>query len=86
MQPNTVVMAQIAYRLAEFLGAEAPVVQALALAAETGDESAAAEAWDLILALPTDTRQALANWIAQEQRSELPADISAIFKPSCDPR
>lgn len=74
----------MAYRLAEFLGSEAPVVQALAAAAESGDPDAAAEAWDLVLDLPAETRQGLATWMQAQQQSELPESIAVIFRSDPD--
>jgi hypothetical protein len=58
-------LAHLTYRLAELLGADAPVVKALKQAAESGDPEKAAEAWDLMLHLPPDFRAAAAKWFME---------------------
>lgn len=68
MSPDVHALAMLSYRLAEFLGAEAPVVRKLKAAAESGDADLAAEAWDAVMALPERDRRALAGWFAAEVR------------------
>lgn len=64
---DTVALAQITYRLAEFLGHDAPEVRLVRRAAETGDPDHAALAWDAILSLPLEFRRGLARWMAMEK-------------------
>jgi hypothetical protein len=62
---NVQALAAICYRLAEFLGGEAPAVRWLKRAAETGDPDIAARAWDEVMKLPEKERRALADWFAR---------------------
>jgi hypothetical protein len=63
-------LAALTYRLAELLGAQAPVVRALKRAAESGDPEAGAEAWDQFLALPGPFRADVARWFAKAAETE----------------
>jgi hypothetical protein len=63
-------LAVLTYRLAEMLGAQAPVVRAMKRAAETADPELGAEAWDQFLALPGPLRSDIARWFAKAAETE----------------
>jgi len=72
---NSFALAMLTYKVAELTGVDAPVVQLLKQAAETGDPDIAAAAFDAFCELPPDERKALAVWLA-EAMQELPCYIA----------